>query len=60
MTSEICSFCAGLLVGAAAIVIISIIPGSVNEMYHSAIELCEKDLPRNQQCEITAIVKESE
>lgn len=27
-------------------------------MYQKAIEQCEKDLPRNQYCEITAIVKE--
>jgi len=28
--------------------------------YDLAIELCEKDLPRNQTCLITAIVKEGE
>jgi hypothetical protein len=36
------------------------VPSGALHDYHEAIDLCQEDLPRNQTCVITAIVKESE
>jgi hypothetical protein len=53
--SEIKIFLIGVLVGvmvfAAAIIAI---PGSAIREYHTAIDSCQEDLPRNQTCEIFA------
>ena len=59
--SETKIFLVGVFVGVMvfAVAIIAI-PGSAIRNYHSAIDLCQEGLPRNQTCVITAIVKESE
>jgi len=53
-------FATGIFIGGMSLVIaIVLIPSPKEDKYNQAIELCEKDLPRNQQCVITAVVKES-
>ena len=48
----------GVFIGGMAFLIAGLLISSPKETeYNQAIELCEKDLPRNQQCEITAKVK---
>jgi len=50
-------FCMGLLMGMILLALmIKIIPYGNIHRYHKAIELCERDLPRDQKCEITARV----
>jgi len=54
-------FATGIFIGGMALVIAEVlIPSPKEAEYNQAIELCEKDLPRNQVCVITAIPKESE
>lgn len=51
-------FLTGVLIGAAAIqVVFTATPGGKLDLYNKAIEKCEKSLPRDQKCEITAIPK---
>ncbi len=45
---------AAMLGGAAFLAVIANIPYSNIYKYNAAIKQCEKELPRNQVCEITA------
>lgn len=47
----------GVVFAAFLIFIVSIIPGSKVYDYNKAIDECEKNLPRSQECVITAIPK---
>lgn len=47
----------GVIVGMAALYLISLLPISTISIYHAAIEECEKELPRNQSCKITAVIE---
>lgn len=50
----ILSFILGMIV--CFVMIVNIPAGKVH-WYDTAIQQCEKELPRNQKCEITAMVK---
>ena len=41
-------------------VFLAYVPGSVIQKYHKAIDVCEAELPGNQQCMITAIPETKE
>jgi hypothetical protein len=48
----------GFITGVLSLTLfLKIIPATIVYKYNKAIELCEKDLPRSQECVITAIPK---
>ena len=55
---EIWTFLGAVLIGMLVLVsLLRLIPVGALYEYHAAIDKCEKDLPRNQRCEISAIIK---
>ena len=55
MNNIFIGFVIGILFAAFLFIVI---PGSVVQQYHEAIDKCEATLPRNQHCKIIAIPKE--
>lgn len=49
------AFAAGVLLTIALFVLVDLLPWSYRSLAVTAIAECEKTLPRNQQCVITAI-----
>ena len=41
---------------AVTLILVVSIPGTKIDRYDTAIEKCEKDLPRNQHCKIIAVI----
>lgn len=52
------AFAAGVLLALALFVLVNLLPWSYRSLAVTAIAECEKTLPRNQQCVITAIPEE--
>lgn len=49
-------FFVSLIISWVALVCVAVIPDNSNyNLVHNALEKCEKNLPRNQKCVITAI-----
>jgi len=48
------TFIIGMLFGASVLTISLVFTPSVCKLGHDALEECQKDLPRNQTCEIYA------
>lgn len=51
-------FVLGLILGLVALMLTDSLSGSYRSLAVAALEECEKTLPRNQQCVITAIPEE--
>lgn len=49
---------AGMIIGAMLVTGITMLPWSYHSKAVKALEQCEKDLPRSQECVITAVPKE--
>ena len=49
---------AGIIIGAILVTMIQMTPWSYHFKAVKALEQCEKDLPRSQECVITAVPKE--
>jgi hypothetical protein len=49
---------AGIILGAILVTVITMVPWSYHSQAVRAKEQCEKTLPRNQECVITAVPKE--
>lgn len=52
------TFGMGVFIGAILMAGIAQLPGSNLSRYHEAMDECQRDLPRSQQCLITAKPKE--
>ena len=49
---------AGIIIGAMLVTMLTMVPWSYHSKALKALEQCEKDLPRSQECVITAVPKE--
>ena len=48
---------AGMIIGALLVTAVTMLPWSYHSKAVKAKEICEKSLPRDQECEITAMPK---
>ena len=48
----------GFILGVVALIILGDLPFSDGSKYRQAIHECEKNLPRNQHCEVIGVVIE--